>query len=450
MKTRWVLLLGVLVGTLTMGGLGVEKAAFAQSDVPPPRSRHKEDKAIPPRRDDRRDSRIYGVIEAVEGSSLELTTPIGPVTAVTDVNSRFHVPSVTEAGLNDLAVGDVVGAAGWWDDQENGLFHAQGVARLEADHVLPLAGELSDVRPAALTVETERGPAAVLLTDESVYHIRGTGEAGQDDLAAGMRVIIRGRLDVDGALMAHTITAFEAKPRPARLRGRVEALAENGLTIRAAGGRQLQILTDETTEFRVPGIAAPSLANLQVNDQVVCEGVMVEAGTGRASLVMVLPDQAARLEGKVTTVDEARLTLDTPGGQVEVLITADTIFRIPGVQEATGADIEIGDHVTAVGVWEDEATFQASGIGARGGRREGQPGTVRGRVIRVEAERIILGTLHGPVTVSVDDDTRYRIPGGASFTLDDVMAGRRFSVRGEWTADGTLQAHLVLGAPNDK
>jgi hypothetical protein len=134
------------------------------------------------------------------------------------------------------------------------------------------------------------------------------------------------------------------------------------------------------------------------------------------------------------------LMLDTPGGAVNVLTDADTVFRVPGVEEPTLDDVESDDQVTLVGSWEDETTFNAVGVGVRGGRRAGQRDEARGRALRVETERLVLGTLRGPVTVLVDDETRYRVPGAGDTDLDGVKPGAVVDVRGTWNEDGTLQA----------
>ena len=206
------------------------------------------------------------------------------------------------------------------------------------------------------------------------------------------------------------------------------------------------MLTDETTEFRVPGVDDASIADLQVGDRIAGEGVIDEndAGNGqpggRATLVIVLPKQVARLSGEVAVVEGATLELDTPGGTVNVLTDAETVLRVPGVEEPTVDDVEIGGQATAAGTWEDETTFYAIAVGVRGGRRAGQRATVRGRVIRVETDQLVLGMLHGPVTVLVDGDTQYRAPGVDDANLDDVTPGAATTARGTWNEDGTLQA----------
>jgi hypothetical protein len=278
-------------------------------------------------------------------------------------------------------------------------------------------------------------------------------KAGLDDLNVGTKIIARGTLDPDGSLLARTVAVPWVGPRPVRVQGEGLSIEGDAFTGRVARGhqpgRQLNVLTDETTEFRVPGVDDASIADLQVSDRIAGEGVIEENGAGsgrpggRATLVIVLPEQVARLSGEVAAVEGATLELDTPGGTVNVLTGAETILRVPGVEEPTVDDVEVGDQVTAAGTWEDETTFDAIAVGVRGGRRAGQQATVRGRVIRVETDRLVLGTLHGPVTVLVDGETQYRTPGVDDANLDDVAPGAAVGARGAWNEDGTLQATNV-------
>ncbi len=426
-RTKLALVAGAMVLTLLLASVGI---ATAQTHTPT-------------RSSERRGARVYGIVAAVEGDSLALATPTGAVTILVDGNTRFHIPGVEQPGLDDLSVGDCVGADGWWENAES-AFHAFGVARLRIDRAFPLGGSLNDIDTDTLVVETAHGLAAVRVDGETVYRVHDVEQAGLDDLDVGMRAIVKGTLGLDGSLLAHTVAV--PRPRTVRLQGEVLAVEGDTFTIRTARdrqpGRQLTVQTDETTEFHVPGVDNASIADLQIGDRIAGSG---QPG-GRTTLVVVLPEQVARLAGEVVAVDDAALELDTPGGTVSALTGVETILRIPGVEEPTVDDIEVGDHATATGVWVDEATFDAIGVNARGGHREGQRCAVRGRVIRVESDQLVLGTLHGPVTVLVGDETQYRVPGVDDPGLDDVTPGAVINVRGMWNEDGALQATSVVVA----
>ena len=73
---------------------------------------------------------------------------------------------------------------------------------------------------------------------------------------------------------------------------------------------------------------------------------------------------------------------------------------------------------------------------------------MRGRAITVEAEHLVVGATRGPITVRVDEGTRFAIPEVDEPGLADVSPGDAVVVWGTWSGDGTLSAaHLrVLGA----
>ncbi|MFQ6101914.1 MAG: DUF5666 domain-containing protein [Anaerolineae bacterium] len=431
-----LLLTGATLLTLVFGSVGISAALPGESATENPAQRG---------------PRVYGVVDDIEGETLRLVTPVGSVALITDANTIFRIPDAEEPGLDDLAVGDILAAAGWWE-QGDSVFHAFGVARLETDRAFPLAGKLADVGDDTLTVETGHGLATVRVGDETMYRIRGVEEPGLDDLAVEMRVVARGTLNPDGSLQAQVVAVPQVGPRQVRLRGEVVAVEGGTLTVRAVRdrrfGRQFNVLTGETTEFRVPGVENPSSADLQVGDRIAGEGVIKEEGVLRATLVVVLPEQVARLAGEVSAVEGTTLVLDTPGGALNVLTDTDTVFRIPGIEEPTLGDVEVGERAIAVGTWENATTFHAIGVGVHGGRRAGRWGIVRGRVISVGTGSLIVGTSRGPVTVVVGGETRYRVPGMDDPGLDNVETGASVGARGTWNEHGTLQATgvAVLGS----
>lgn len=436
MSAKLILLTGAAIVSLVFGSIGAVMS--------PP-----EEQSLGAKAPTRRSAHVYGVVETIEGEELALATPIGVVSLITDANTRFRIPGEEAPGLDDLAAGDRVVAAGWWE-RDDPIFHAFGVARpVNDDQVFPLPGKLVDVDDTTLTVETGRGEAIVHVDDETAYHLRGVAEPDLGDLEVGMRVAIRGTLNADGSLQARVVAASQDEPRPRRMQGEVIAIEGDTFTMRGAQGRQVTVLTDEATEFRVPGVEGPAIADLKVGDRIAGEGTTEDGDThpgqpvARAKLVVVLPEDVARLAGEVSAVSKTTITLDTRGGPVHILVDEDTVWRIPGIEEATLGNIAVGDRIIAAGTWRDAATFHAVGIHLPDGRREGQPGKVGGRVIRVDDDGLIIGTMDGPVVVHVDDETRIHVPDIEHPSLDDVEVGELVGVGGTWNEDGELQARAL-------
>jgi hypothetical protein len=70
---------------------------------------------------------IWGEVTDVEGTTLQVDTSDGPVTVHTDENTRFHIPGDDDPGLDDIAVGDWIAAAGRWN--ANGSLQARVVGK---------------------------------------------------------------------------------------------------------------------------------------------------------------------------------------------------------------------------------------------------------------------------------------------------------------------------------
>jgi hypothetical protein len=259
-----------------------------------------------------------------------------------------------------------VGAAGWWGE-DGRVFHTYGVAKLDPDRVFPLAGSLSDLAGDVLTVETNRGAATVRVNDQTVYRIDGVEEPGHQDLEVDSRMIIRGMLNQDGSVLAQVVVVPQIGPRRVRLHGEVLAVEGDTITLRWLQGREdgrqidrrLNIPTDEATVFHVTEVEGASISDLQVGDVILGEGVVEGDGSRRASVVVVLPEQAARLTGTLDGIEDSALELATQGGIVEVLVDDGTLWHVPGVKDPGKSDIEVDDRITAIGVWENETTFSA-------------------------------------------------------------------------------------------
>jgi hypothetical protein len=433
MSAKLILVTGATILSLVLGSVGV---AAALPDRPVAEGAM-EDAQIP----QRFRAHAYGMIEAVDGGTLTVSTPAGLVDFVTDVNTLFFADGERIA-FADFAVGDVVGAVGWREEGGD-AFHAFAVSKLAADRLFPVAGTLARIDGDTLTIETKGGRSTSVHVDtETDYRIRGVEEPGFDDLEVGMRVVARGTLNPDGRLQAQVIGAEEAGPSLARLRGEIIGVEGNTLTIRAER-REIVVQTDEETEFRVPGVENPTVADLEIGDKVAGEGVVEEDGTVRATLVIVLPDDAARLIGKVTDIEGTTLAVQSASGTVNVLTDEDTVFRVPGVEEPGLDDVNVGDRIVAGGSWESESSFHAIGVGVAGGRRAGARGAVRGRVISVGEDGLVVGTARGSLTVLIDEKTRFRVPGVENAGLGDIEEGAGVGVLGTWNEDGALQAAVV-------
>jgi RNase P/RNase MRP subunit p29 len=75
---------------------------------------------------------------------------------------------------------------------------------------------------------------------------------------------------------------------------------------------------------------------------------------------------------------------------------------------------------------------------------EGRGRGVRGTVVAVAGNTLTVRTPREEVAVVVDADTIFRIPGVRDAEPDDVETGDLVGAAGEWTADGSLEARLIV------
>ena len=155
------------------------------------------------------------------------------------------------------------------------------------------------------------------------------------------------------------------------------------------------------------------------------------------------------LQGQVKAIDTAdgvAFTLETPRGDVTVLVDAHARFRAPDSEASSLADVQVGDRIGVRGRWESRDTLRARDVLLI------PPGAVRiqGTVIAVTADGLTLTTSKGDVTLQVDPQTRFFIPGIEHPGLGDVTLGTRVIIAGlrdESAADADDLARLVKVIP---
>ena len=424
MNVKLVLVGAAAVVTLVLGSLGVVADQLADDASQPAEGQHV--------------AQAYGVIDAIAEQSITLVTPCGEVALLVDVNTIFRMSDVETPGLDDFSVGDTVVARGWW---EGDTFHTFGLAQVDEDHLLPLAGTLNDVTDDYVSIDTPHcGVVVVYIDSDTTYRLPGQDDAALGDLEPGMQIAVRGTLDEDGSLLAGIVGARPEMIHQGRLQGEVTAIDDNQITVTTARGDDVVISTDDETQIYMLGVEQPSLDDLAVGDRIVGQGHLSQ-DEAVAALIVVLPDDVARVAGEVLTVEEGALLVDTAGGEITLLVGDDALVHLPG-EASSLSDLSVGDQVHAMGVWQDEETFQVLGLGG-GVRFAGRSGRVQGRMIQPEDDGFTLGSPQGPVDVIVDEQTRFHMPGVDDPGLDDLHPGHRVGAQGVWSDEGSFHAQGV-------
>ena len=168
------------------------------------------------------------------------------------------------------------------------------------------------------------------------------------------------------------------------------------------------------------------------------------------------------LLGKVTGVQEAQLSVETPDGPWTVLVSEDTVIRLPGVEDPDLEDVAVGKAILVKGRVSAVGTMQAQLITPptllarmrdalrdllRALKRRG----LRGQVEAKTGETLTLSTPQGQVTVRVNEDTRFRGPGAEPLTLEDVEVGDTIVVLGlpDITCPINAKGIIILPGENE-
>jgi hypothetical protein len=431
-KIKWIATVGFILALV----FGSVSTALAADDSP--------------QQDGQRPPALRGEVLQINGHNLTVQTRREEVHVVTSNDTVFRIPDVEEPSISDIAVGDTVVILG---RRTGETFHARLVGVVSPDdRPAQTGGQVVAIEGADITVNNREGETVVIRTDaETTFRIPGVEEAGIDDVQVDQIVIAAGVWNDDGTFDAAVVGVPREAERRGRLLGEVVSVEGDTLTVRNRDDAEFTLLTDEETTIHILGMEDPTLSDLNEGDPVAI-GVEMRDGTLYARTIGVVPEEAARVSGQVDRVEGATLVLETRYGSLQVHTGAETLFRIPGLEEASLDDIIAGDRVTCSGEWEGADTFRALLVAVPAGEPgEGRPAGVRGRVTSVGSDHLTLGTQQGPVTVLVDQETTIRVPDIEEPTLSDIGVGDPVGVRGVWDAEGAIHAEglaVLQGSPD--
>lgn len=229
--------------------------------------------------------------------------------------------------------------------------------------------------------------------------------------------------------------------------GKVIAIGQNTLTVENQWGT-FDILTDEKTVIRVPGVENPTLDDVPVGALVAGRVEKRDDSSFLAKAIFVVPPPKARLRGlgKVTAVGDNALTVETHRGEtVDVLVDGETVLRIRGVENPTLEAIHVGDIVAGQVEKQEDGTLLAKVIAVVPPRNERIRGL--GKVAEVQGDTLTIENRRGTFAVRTDEDTVFRVRGIENPTLEDIRVGDIVAGQAEKQGDGTLLAKIIAVVP---
>ena len=135
---------------------------------------------------------------------------------------------------------------------------------------------------------------------------------------------------------------------------------------------------------------------------------------------------------KVTAKGATSITVDNDGTSVKVNLTSNTHFRRKSWGKSTLAEISMGDSVTVIGRWANEAKTEVNAVLIRNLSIQRRFGVFFGTVKTITDTGFVMTTIQrGEETVTIDSGKLInRI--GEPITMADVEVGHKVRVRGLW------------------
>ena len=320
----------------------------------------------------------------------------------------------------------------------------QGGEEHSASPLLLRRGRVEAKSNNGFTLNTRQGEITVSVAADTRYRIPGLEQPTLDDIQVGDEVLVLGRMDEAGTLLARMVTVIPPVP-VGGFKGEVTAIEGQTLTVATPVGDK-QLRTDEHTRFRVPDVEQATLADIQVGNKVF---VVAEASEGEmllAKLVAVVPDDAlgpVSLRGRVTNVTTDSLAVQVRENVATVTITATTQIRVPGVENASLSDVHTGDWVFVVGRPAGLCRVEAKAIAVLPPISL-QRFAVRGEVQAIAGTSLTVESNEGTRLILTDDQTRFRVPGVEEASITDIHIGDQVLALGKPAEDDTILARLIV------
>jgi hypothetical protein len=330
------------------------------------------------------------------------------------------------------------------------LFTLTGAAwAAESSEGERLLGQVTDIDGNTLVVSTVGGEEVRVVTNPHThFRIPGVSEPSIADVDVGDYIAAQGQRNGNGALVAELVFVLPERLVRQRYMVRGEVLAINGLslTVQAPLGERL-VITDQETRFWVRGVEEPTIEDIAIGDPIVALGRPDDQGNLLARIVVVVSGPQLRrhtIRGLITAIEGNVISVTTRQGEVQVLTTEGTVFRIPGVEDPGVDGLHPRDLIVAVGTRDGEERVLTARIVGLIPRWPSHLRFLRGEVTAVEGSTIVLKALQGELAVLTDDETVFRIPGVEDPGLEDLQMGDKAGALVTRAEEGSLLAKAVI------
>jgi len=319
---------------------------------------------------------LRGQVTAIGDTTLTVKTLDGERQVTTSDETRFRIHGVENPTIADVKVGDYIVAKGEPDSTET--FVTQAILVVSGQRVgrFIAQGTVSAIEGTTLVLDTLQGEKQVT-TDEAIFWAPDVENSSLADVQVGDQVVALGRPDEDGSLAARLVAIASAEElREHTVRGKVTAVEGQTLVIVTREGEK-EVVTTSETYFHTPSAEEPSLDDIEVGCIISALGQKDDDGTFTAQIVAVARARRLRrvivrrnmVGGEVTAIGDTTLTVEIRRGEKTILTDEHTRFRIPGVENPSLKDINLGDRIIALGRRNEDGDFMARVVGVPRGDR---------------------------------------------------------------------------------
>ena len=310
-------------------------------------------------------------------------------------------------------------------------------------------GKVESKSESSLALTTHQGDTIITVNPNTRYWVQGVEHPTLDDVQIGDVVLVLGSKDEFASMTALAVLVVPPVPVGA-LRGEVAAIKGQTLVV-ATRGEEKDLLTDKDTQFRVPDVEEATLADIHVGDRVFVLGGMDVRGTLLARLVAVIPEGTVgpiSARGRVTAANDESLLVQIGENVATVIIEEDSHLHVPGIEDATLADIGVGDWVLAVGRPTGLCEMTALAVAVLPAARTHRF-AVRGEVQAIKDSEITIQDGEGEnCLILTDDATRLIVAGVEEPTMADIHVGDGIRVLGAPAEDDAILARLIFVRPS--
>jgi hypothetical protein len=289
---------------------------------------------------------------------------IGLVSGAAAVLAIGGVATALAASPATDATSDTPDARAWTAPAAGAGFGESGVA---AEHGrFGGRGAFRDITVTAISgssisLATSDGWTRTVTVTDAMDLTKGGQPIELSDIAVGDEIrLLQERAD-DGTVTVTGIAVVVPK-----VAGEVSDLSSTGFKVTGRDGAVWTITLTGETVYRY-GAADGTLADVANGDTVLVLGTSTGDNALTATTVAVAGDRAI---GSVTATSSSSITIEDRGGDsITIHVDADTIYRVAGDEEASLADIAVGDVVAASGRARSDGSIDAAVImeGGRGG-----------------------------------------------------------------------------------